>query len=960
MKRFLYMFIIVQIIVEASGSQCFGQESFEIALGGSLEERPFSVVSLEDGSFTVVGTTKSSGAGNSDVILFNVDNQAEVQWSKTYGNSMRDPVRILTRCADNGYLITAWNTTTSIVDDWHLIRTDDKGNVLWDKYVGEDLDDEVEGTVRVGDEYYFSGSTHNYGIGRASVFFAKMDDQGNFLWFKTFSAINNDHGKGIIFTNNTLVLAGYSASFGNGTNDFILIKTDLDGNAIWSYHYPTAKMDYSFRLVETSDLGYLIVGFSNSFGAGDNDIYVLKTDRDGIVQWAKTYGGIADDRAYDIKKLSSGNLVISGATQSFGAGGIDVFVMEVDQAGNLIWAKVYGGEENDDRAYVDVYSDGSLVVAASTESYGNGGKDFFLIKTDQAGNSCCSNSVDDLQIRNVSVTEDTISFVVENGAVSPVRSMTIKDPELEQELLCTDELKIIGDTVFCGDASNVPYFVDPAVEGDYTWTIPEDATIVSGQGTPEIIVDFGNISGFITVSLNGGCSNGALDSLYVSLSGSMDIDLGPDTSFCYGHTVLLSPGGGYYAYYWQDGSTDSVYLAGLTGYYWVQVTDSAGCTAIDSVYIEAFLDFGFSIGPDTSVICDGDYLFLHGPEGYENYLWQDGSGYPDFVADTAGIYWLEITDENGCAARDSMLLIVNKIPDDFLGNDTVMCEDDYFPIHAPPYYDKYLWQDGSTGSVFIAWETGSYWVYVEDSIGCSGTDTLKLSLFEAPSLNQPDTVICPNSSILLSPGPGWDYYKWSTGSTDPAILVNKEGIYWVETGTPCGPFTDSVFIDFYTNPAFALGPDTNICENETIKLTPGPGFLSYLWNDGTTDSVLIAEAEGNYWLTVNDGRCLLGDTILVDKCSLLWIPNVFTPNGDGVNDTFYAVGKGVTEFNLVIFNRWGEVMKTLHSIEESWDGTYHGRQCSDGVYYYVATFRESDRNAVAVTKQINGAVTLIR
>ncbi|MCF6171802.1 MAG: gliding motility-associated C-terminal domain-containing protein [Bacteroidales bacterium] len=451
----------------------------------------------------------------------------------------------------------------------------------------------------------------------------------------------------------------------------------------------------------------------------------------------------------------------------------------------------------------------------------------------------------------------------------------------------------------------------------------------------------------------------ASDSIRVDFSESFDIDLGPDTSFCYGHTVLLSPGGGYYAYYWQDGSTDSVYLAGLTGYYWVQVTDSAGCTAIDSVYIEAFLDFGFSIGPDTSVICDGDYLFLHGPEGYENYLWQDGSGYPDFVADTAGIYWLEITDENGCAARDSMLLIVNKIPDDFLGNDTVMCEDDYFPIHAPPYYDKYLWQDGSADPVFIAWETGSYWVYVEDSIGCSGTDTLKLSLFEAPSLNQPDTVICPNSSILLSPGPGWDYYKWSTGSTDPAILVNKEGIYWVETGTPCGPFTDSVFIDLYKNPAFTLGPDTNICENETIKLTPGPGFLSYLWNDGTTDSVLIAEAEGNYWLTVNDGRCLLGDTILVDKCSLLWIPNVFTPNGDGVNDTFYAVGKGVTEFNLVIFNRWGEVMKTLHSIEESWDGTTNGKQCSDGVYYYVATFRESDRNAVAVTKQINGAVTLI-
>ncbi len=453
----------------------------------------------------------------------------------------------------------------------------------------------------------------------------------------------------------------------------------------------------------------------------------------------------------------------------------------------------------------------------------------------------------------------------------------------------------------------------------------------------------------------------AADTIHVAFSESFDIDLGPDTSFCYGHAVLLSPGGGYYAYYWQDGSTDSVLLAGQTGYYWVQVTDSAGCTAIDSVYIEAYLEFGFSIGPDTSVICDGDYLFLHGPEGYASYLWQDGSNYPDFVADRAGIYWLEITDENGCAARDSMLLMVNIIPEDFLGPDTSMCSDDYFPIHAPPNYDKYLWQDGSSDSVFIAWETGNYWVYVEDSIGCSGIDTLTLSLFQPPVLNPTaDTTICPADSILLTPGPGWDYYQWNTGSTDPAIWVNKPGRYRVETGTPCGPFADSVLIEWYANPDFTLGPDTNICENETIRLSPGPDFLAYLWNDGTTDSVLLAETEGHYWVTINDGRCLLGDTIVIERCSLLWIPNVFTPNGDGVNDEFYAVGKGVTDFKLVIFNRWGEVMKTLEHIEESWDGTTNGKQCADGVYYYVATFKEADRNAVVVTKQIKGAVTLIR
>jgi len=93
---------------------------------------------------------------------------------------------------------------------------------------------------------------------------------------------------------------------------------------------------------------------------------------------------------------------------------------------------------------------------------------------------------------------------------------------------------------------------------------------------------------------------------------------------------------------------------------------------------------------------------------------------------------------------------------------------------------------------------------------------------------------------------------------------------------------------------------------------------------------------------------------------LLWIPNVFTPNNDGYNDKFYAVGEYVWDFQMVIFNRWGEVLKTLNSIDEKWDGTYNGKVCADGVYYYVATFSEMDRDSSPLRKQITGAVTLIR
>lgn len=453
----------------------------------------------------------------------------------------------------------------------------------------------------------------------------------------------------------------------------------------------------------------------------------------------------------------------------------------------------------------------------------------------------------------------------------------------------------------------------------------------------------------------------AFDTIHIDYSSTFDINIGTDTSFCYGQSILLSPGGGYYSYYWQDGSNDSLLFAGTTGYYWVQVTDSSGCTAIDSIYIDAFMDFGFSLGPDTSVICHGDYIFLHAPNGYQSYLWQDGSNYLDFLADTAGIYWLEITDENNCAARDSVLLIVNKIPDDFLGNDTVMCENDYFDIHAPSYYDKYIWQDGSSDSVFIAWQTGDYWVYVEDSIGCSGVDTISLSMFQQPLLNHSnDTLICPTNSILLSPGSGMLYYLWNTGETDSLIIVNSEGDYWVEMGTNCGVFTDSVFVGFYSNPGFSLGPDTNICNDETIRLSAGSGFLNYLWSDGSNDSILIVFEDGKYSVLIDDGRCLLYDTVNVENCSLLWVPNVFTPNGDGFNDDFFAVGEYVEEFKMVIFNRWGQVLRTLYSIDEKWDGSFNGIKCADAVYYWKAEFVEVGRNSIKIKKTIQGSVTLIR
>jgi len=504
-----------------------------------------------------------------------------------------------------------------------------------------------------------------------------------------------------------------------------------------------------------------------------------------------------------------------------------------------------------------------------------------------------------------------------------------------------------NDTTICSQS----YILLNAGSGfdTYLWQDGSTDSVFLATGDGEYWVRVENNCGFDSDTIN------------IDYSSSFDIDLGQDTAFCYGKTIALSPGNNYYSYYWQDGSSDSVLLAGITGYYWVQVTDSAGCTAIDSVYIETYMNFDFSIGPDTSVICDGDYIFLHGPEGYNSYLWQDGSEFTDMIADTAGIYWLEVSDENNCAARDSALLIVNKVPDNFLGNDTTMCQDSFIDIHAPSFYNNYSWSNGSSDSVITVWETGKYWAYVEDSIGCSGIDTISVSLFTPPTIyKSTDSLVCPGDSLVLSPGYNFNYYLWNTGSTDSAITISEDGEFWVETGTICGIFYDSISVEFYKNNSFSLGPDTNNCNQENLKLSPGYGFDYYLWNNGSVDSVLTVFEKGEYSVTVYDGNCSLSDSIFVDDCNSIWVPNVFTPNGDNYNDYFFAVGENIEKFKMTIFNRWGQVLKVLNSIDEKWDGKYQDQECAEAVYYWVVNYSEIDSNTSNITKELRGSVTLLR
>ncbi|MFZ8803130.1 MAG: hypothetical protein ACO2PO_09120, partial [Candidatus Calescibacterium sp.] len=181
---------------------------------------------------------------------------------------------------------------------------------------------------------------------------------------------------------------------------------DSSGNVIWTKTIGGSYDDGARSIIQSSDGGYVVAGFTESFGAGYEDIYVVKLDSSGNDQWTKTIGGRSGDGALSIIQSSDGGYVVAGYTRSFGAGDYDIYVVKLDSEGNVQWTKTIGGSFLDGALSIIQSSDGGYAVAGFTESFGAGGSDMYVVKMDTNGNVCFSQN-----ITNYSVSSKVGSFL---------------------------------------------------------------------------------------------------------------------------------------------------------------------------------------------------------------------------------------------------------------------------------------------------------------------------------------------------------------------------------------------------------------------------------------------------------------------------------------------------------------------------------------------------------------------
>lgn len=858
----------------------------------------------------------------------------------------------------------------------------------------------------------------NYAGGENDIAVSKFTPTGNALVWSTYiggSANEVPHSM-VVNSNNELYILGTSNS-----QNFPTTPGCWQGSFAGGTNPPFAVTSYGFSYTNGCDM--VLVHLNSTATALIGSTYVGGSGNDGLNQQIPTNRNYGDPfRGEIIMDPEERPLVVSStvslnmfttpnAVQSSIAGGVDAYIFRMDpQLSTMLWATYFGGAGTDAGFGIQTSSTGEIYVTGGTTSTNlpagqgpaafaglQGGTDGFIARFHPSGAPLLSRTYVGttgfdqsyfVQLNN----QDEVFVVGQTTGPYPITPGKYNNPNATQFL-----------HKFSADLSTSIW--STRIGGFGSEHISPSAFLVSNCDQIYFSGWAGSTNSFGSAGLNSSTFN-----LPVTPDAFQSTTNGSDF-----YLMMLQPEAtslGYATFFGGtsaehvDGGTSRfdkngiVYQAvcagcGLLSYpttpgVWSNTNNSNNCNlGVFKIDFEQAVIVGIDVDASGLTACPGSPVTFTALGTASDWWWDLGDGTTGLTGtpvihtyNAPGEYTVMLigTDENSCNFADTAYVSVTIIdPPDveamFDWNATSDCQGssaEFFNMGTPGM--DYSWQfgDGSSSTTtnpFYAYPgPGTYDVTltVTDPI-CGGTATITQTIeLEVPSIEielPPVASICDGVSILVDAGPGFDTYNWSTGATSQSITVSQAGTYWVIVTDGICVGTDTVVVALQPPPPGL--PDVLACPGDPVSLSVPFPVSTVLWNTGATTPTITVEDSGEYfYFAVDTLGCIVRDTIQVERITLSEsvtnVPNVFSPNGDGMNDSFKVDGNYLERFKMEIFNRWGQLMFESTNPLLGWNGGLDnsGSKVPDGTYYYVISFQDRCSDEELTTR--TGHVTLLR
>ncbi|MEW5734292.1 MAG: hypothetical protein AB1921_05535 [Thermodesulfobacteriota bacterium] len=391
--------------------------------GGPGDEQDGAVIHISDGGFLLSGATNSFGAGNLDAWLLKLGANGDVIGEETYGGTAKERVFGTGEGGSVAAGVTA-GFGAGVEDIW-VFKTHSDGSLDWQKRYGGAAEDDATCIINtpVAGGYLVAAWTNSFGAGSADLWLLKLTSDGQISWQKTYGGPNAETVNSVEeVEGGGYFLAGTTYSFGDETGDAWLLRLDNSGDIVWEKRFAGASGSYSDHATAgrpLSDGGFIVAGGETAVGAGGYDLWVLKLAGDGSIVWQKAYGGSGNDQAYDIRPTPDGGYLVAGSTTSYGNGGYDAWVLKLDADGAISWQETFGGASTDHAFRAQVVPEGGFVVVGSTESFGAGGQDIFVLRLDENGD------IPGCPVMNTTNATVTVTSAVVNNTSATVQSTSV-------------------------------------------------------------------------------------------------------------------------------------------------------------------------------------------------------------------------------------------------------------------------------------------------------------------------------------------------------------------------------------------------------------------------------------------------------------------------------------------------------------------------------------------------------